>query len=87
MISSCAFQNLVSQMEDFEACAEPLQDCLSATEQVVQESSMRLHDLAGKKLELQKLQVPPAALLILTAAHIQVPPSLALSFAARFNIT
>lgn len=51
------FQNLVSQMEDFEACAEPLQDCLNATERVVQESSIRLHDLTGKKLELQKLQV------------------------------
>lgn len=57
IISSFVFQNLVSQMEDFEACAEPLQDCLNATEQVVQESSMRLHDLTGKKLELHKLQV------------------------------
>ncbi|TNM95813.1 hypothetical protein fugu_016896 [Takifugu bimaculatus] len=49
-------QNLVSQMENFEACAEPLQDCLNATEQVVQESSTRLHDLTGKKEELHKLQ-------------------------------
>lgn len=44
-------------MEDFEACAEPLQDCLNATEQVVRESSTRLHDLTGKKQELHKLQV------------------------------
>nr|XP_057913481.1 nesprin-1 isoform X6 [Doryrhamphus excisus] len=49
-------QNLVSQMKDFEASAEPLQECLNATESAVQESSTRLHDLAAKKMELHKLQ-------------------------------
>lgn len=51
------FQNLLSQMKDFEASAEPLQECLNATELAVQESSTRLHDLTAKKLELHKLQV------------------------------
>uniref|UniRef100_A0A672YLE8 Uncharacterized protein n=1 Tax=Sphaeramia orbicularis TaxID=375764 RepID=A0A672YLE8_9TELE len=50
--------NLLSQMKDFEASAEPLQECLNATELAVQESSTRLHDLTAKKLELHKLQVP-----------------------------
>uniref|UniRef100_A0AAV2JAL2 Calponin-homology (CH) domain-containing protein n=1 Tax=Knipowitschia caucasica TaxID=637954 RepID=A0AAV2JAL2_KNICA len=49
-------QNLASHMKDFEASAEPLQDCLNATEMAVQESSTRLHDLTAKKLELHKLQ-------------------------------
>lgn len=90
IISCCVLQNLVSQMEDFEACAEPLQDCLNATEHAVQESSMRLHDLTGKKMELHKLQVLilPTALIMLIAPHIYmsgplnggVPPSLFLSF-------
>ena len=44
-------------MKDFETSAEPLQDWLNVTEQAVQESSTRLHDLAAKKQELQKLQV------------------------------
>ncbi|XP_061651777.1 nesprin-1 isoform X12 [Phyllopteryx taeniolatus] len=49
-------QNLASQMKDFEASAEPLQEFLSATEMAVQESSTRLHDLPAKKTELHKLQ-------------------------------
>lgn len=53
----CMFQNLLSQMKDFEASAEPLQESLNATELAVQESSTRLHDLTAKKLELHKLQV------------------------------
>lgn len=44
-------------MKDFEASAEPLQECLNATELSVQESSTRLHDLTAKKSELHKLQV------------------------------
>jgi len=53
-------------MKDFEASAEPLQDWLNVTEQAVQESSTRLHDLAAKKQELHKLQVkPPRRSLIL----------------------
>uniref|UniRef100_A0A3P8VBH1 Uncharacterized protein n=1 Tax=Cynoglossus semilaevis TaxID=244447 RepID=A0A3P8VBH1_CYNSE len=44
-------------MKDFEACAEPLQECLNTTELAVQESSTRLHDLTAKKSELHKLQV------------------------------
>lgn len=44
-------------MKDFEASAEPLQECLNATEMAVQESSARLHDLPAKKTELHKLQV------------------------------
>lgn len=51
------FQDLLSQMKDFEACAEPLQECLNANELSVQESSTRLHDLTAKKSELHKLQV------------------------------
>lgn len=55
---SCyVFQNLLTQMKDFEASAEPLQECLNVTELVVQESSTRLHDLTAKKMELNKLQV------------------------------
>lgn len=44
-------------MKDFEASAEPLQECLNVTELAVQESSTRLHDLTAKKMELNKLQV------------------------------
>ena len=51
------FQNLQSQMTEFEASAEPLQDWLNSTEVRVQESSARLHDLPAKKQELSKLQV------------------------------
>lgn len=51
------FQNLQSQMTEFEASAEPLQDWLNGTEVRVQESSARLHDLPAKKEELKKLQV------------------------------
>uniref|UniRef100_A0A3B5KZY6 Uncharacterized protein n=1 Tax=Xiphophorus couchianus TaxID=32473 RepID=A0A3B5KZY6_9TELE len=49
--------NLQSQMTEFEASAEPLQDWLNSTESRVQESSARLHDLPTKKHELSKLQV------------------------------
>uniref|UniRef100_A0A672Z628 Uncharacterized protein n=1 Tax=Sphaeramia orbicularis TaxID=375764 RepID=A0A672Z628_9TELE len=52
----CQF-NLQSQMTEFEASAEPLQDWLNNTEVRVQESSARLHDLPAKKQELCKLQV------------------------------
>ncbi|KAG7249949.1 hypothetical protein CRUP_005777, partial [Coryphaenoides rupestris] len=48
--------NLESQMRDFEASAEPLQDWLNGTEVKVQESSARLHDLPAKTQELGKLQ-------------------------------
>ncbi|XP_045574102.1 nesprin-1 isoform X3 [Salmo salar] len=51
-----ALQNLQSQMKDFEASAEPLQEWLHGTEVAVQESSTRLHDLTAKKQELHKLQ-------------------------------
>lgn len=51
------FQNLLTQMKDFEASAEPLQECLNVTELAVQESSTRLHDLTAKKMEHNKLQV------------------------------
>lgn len=51
------FQNLQSQMTEFEASAEPLQEWLNSTEVRVQESSVRLHDLLAKKQELNKLQV------------------------------
>ncbi|XP_048062412.1 nesprin-1 isoform X1 [Megalobrama amblycephala] len=51
-----ALQVLQSQMQDFEASVEPLQDWLNRTEVSVQESSARLHDLPAKRLELSKLQ-------------------------------
>lgn len=51
------WQNLQSQMTEFEASAEPLQEWLNGTEARVQESSVRLHDLPAKKQELNKLQV------------------------------
>ncbi|GLD49390.1 nesprin-1-like protein [Lates japonicus] len=51
-----ALKNLQSQMTEFEASAEPLQDWLNSTEVRVQESSARLHDLIAKKQELGKLQ-------------------------------
>lgn len=44
-------------MKDFEASAEPLQDWLTETRKMVQESGNRLHDLPAKKREQQKLQV------------------------------
>lgn len=44
--------------------AEPVQDWLSKTEKLVQESSNRLYDLPAKRREQQKLQVMrPYALL------------------------
>ncbi|KAJ8270593.1 hypothetical protein GJAV_G00116870 [Gymnothorax javanicus] len=51
-----ALQNLQTQMRDFEASAEPLQEWLNGTESLLQESSTRLHDLPAKKQELHKLQ-------------------------------
>ncbi|XP_031731325.1 nesprin-1 isoform X8 [Anarrhichthys ocellatus] len=51
-----ALTKLQSQMTEFEASAEPLQDWLNSTEVRVQESSARLHDLPAKKKELSKLQ-------------------------------
>ncbi|XP_028460256.1 nesprin-1 isoform X2 [Perca flavescens] len=51
-----ALKNLQSQMTEFEASAEPLQDWLNSTEVRVQESSARLYDLPAKKQELSKLQ-------------------------------
>ncbi|XP_056150129.1 nesprin-1-like [Lampris incognitus] len=51
-----ALKSLQSQMTDFEASAEPLQDWLNNTEVRVQESSARLHDLPAKRQELSKLQ-------------------------------
>ncbi|XP_029965559.1 nesprin-1 isoform X1 [Salarias fasciatus] len=51
-----ALKNLQSQMTEFEASAEPLQEWLNGTEVRVQESSARLHDLPAKKQELSKLQ-------------------------------
>ncbi|XP_073712130.1 nesprin-1 isoform X2 [Misgurnus anguillicaudatus] len=51
-----ALQVLQSQMQDFEASVEPLQDWLNKTEMSVQESSARLHDLPAKRQELTKLQ-------------------------------
>lgn len=56
-LSLSHLQNLQSQMTEFEASAEPLQDWLNSTEVRVQESSARLHDLPAKKQELSKLQV------------------------------
>lgn len=50
-------QNLQSQMTEFEASADPLQEWLNSTEVRVQESSARLHDLPAKRQELSKLQV------------------------------
>ncbi|RXN33841.1 nesprin-1 isoform X3 [Labeo rohita] len=52
-----ALQNLQAQMRDFETSVEPLQDWLNETEEAVQESSSRLHDLTAKKQELHRLQV------------------------------
>uniref|UniRef100_A0A672NJW8 Nesprin-1-like n=1 Tax=Sinocyclocheilus grahami TaxID=75366 RepID=A0A672NJW8_SINGR len=51
-----ALQNLQAQMRDFETSVEPLQDWLNETEEAVQESSSRLHDLTAKKQELHRLQ-------------------------------
>lgn len=56
-------------MKDFEASAEPLQECLNVTELAVQESSTRLHDLTAKKLELHKLQVPADPPVMLETTH------------------
>lgn len=50
-------QNLKIQMKDFEVSAEPVQNWLSKTERLVQESSNRLYDLPAKRREQQKLQV------------------------------
>lgn len=44
-------------MKDFEVSAEPVQNWLSKTERLVQESSNRLYDLPAKRREQQKLQV------------------------------
>lgn len=51
-------------MKDFEVSAEPVQNWLSKTKRLVQESSIRLYDLPAKRREQQKLQVmAPASLL------------------------
>jgi hypothetical protein len=44
-------------MKDFEVSTEPVQNWLSKTEKLVQESSNRLYDLPAKRREQQKLQV------------------------------
>lgn len=62
-------QVLQSQMQDFEASVEPLQDWLNRTEISVQESSARLHDLPAKRLELSKLQVHPVSLIEFIIIH------------------
>ncbi|XP_055471872.1 nesprin-1 isoform X4 [Psammomys obesus] len=51
-----ALENLKIQMKDFEVSAEPVQNWLSKTERLVQESSNRLYDLPAKRREQQKLQ-------------------------------
>ncbi|XP_078239370.1 nesprin-1 isoform X9 [Pogona vitticeps] len=51
-----ALENLKTQMKDFDMSAEPLQDWLSETQKMVQDSSNRLHDLPAKRREQQKLQ-------------------------------
>ncbi|KAJ7342117.1 hypothetical protein JRQ81_009049, partial [Phrynocephalus forsythii] len=51
-----ALESLKLQMQDFEMNAEPLQDWLSETQKMVQDSSNRLHDLSAKRREQQKLQ-------------------------------
>lgn len=55
------WQNLKIQMKDFEVSAEPVQNWLSKTERLVQESSNRLYDLPAKRREQQKLQVMDGA--------------------------
>ena len=70
------FQNVLSQMKDFEASAEPLQECLNATELAVHQSCTRLHDLTAKKQELHKLQVLMSAELgtplLFRTTHVQL---------------
>lgn len=44
-------------MKDFETNAEPLQDWLNKTKEMVQSSNNNLHDLPTKRREHQKLQV------------------------------
>lgn len=62
-------------MKDFEVSAEPVQDWLSKTEKLVQESSNRLYDLPAKRREQQKLQVMrPCALLATLYPHPLAQP-------------
>lgn len=68
------FQNLQSQMTEFEANAEPLQEWLNSTEVRVQESSARLHDLSAKKQELSKLQVLSLCVVLKPAGFSPQPP-------------
>ncbi|KAM6459267.1 nesprin-1-like [Liasis olivaceus] len=51
-----ALENLKVQMKDFETSAEPLQDWLNKTKEMVQGSNNNLHDLPTKRREHQKLQ-------------------------------
>ncbi|XP_063773938.1 nesprin-1 isoform X14 [Pseudophryne corroboree] len=51
-----ALENLKIQMRDFETSAKPVQEWLSDTERIVQDSNNRLHDLPSKRKEQQKLQ-------------------------------
>ncbi|XP_013912844.1 PREDICTED: nesprin-1-like [Thamnophis sirtalis] len=49
-------ENLKVQMKDFETSAEPLQDWLNKTKEIVQSSNNNLHDLSTKRREHQNLQ-------------------------------
>uniref|UniRef100_A0A8C5RH19 Spectrin repeat containing nuclear envelope protein 1 n=1 Tax=Laticauda laticaudata TaxID=8630 RepID=A0A8C5RH19_LATLA len=49
-------ENLKVQMKDFERSAEPLQDWLNKTKEMVQSSNNNLHDLSTKRREHQNLQ-------------------------------
>ncbi|CAI9612037.1 unnamed protein product [Staurois parvus] len=51
-----ALENLKVQMRDFESSAQPVQEWLSNTDRIVQDSNNRLHDLPSKRKEQQKLQ-------------------------------
>ncbi|KAM9666884.1 nesprin-1 isoform 11-T14 [Trichechus inunguis] len=64
-------ENLKIQMKDFEVSAEPVQDWLSKTEKMVQESSNRLYDLPAKRREQQKLQEKVSRLDRIVAEHNQ----------------
>jgi hypothetical protein len=74
-------------MKDFETSAEPLQGWLNVTEQAVQESSTRLHDLGAKKQELHKLQVmyPSRSLILVVDLHPTPPREPGSPLTTAFN--
>ncbi|KAM9316746.1 nesprin-1-like [Gastrophryne carolinensis] len=66
-----ALQNLKVQMRDFETSVKPVEEWLTITEQTVQDSTNRLHNLSSKKKEQKRLQEKMSRMDRIVAEHQQ----------------